>query len=128
MKRRGWLRSDPDKTRQWQRRSRKPLNPVSERRRKITPTRREVVAEVIRRDGYRCRLAGVGFGECMGRLTAHEILPRGRSHRDENLLDPAGMVSVCAQHNDALSNTADLQAAAYDLGLLRHSWDPPPSV
>lgn len=116
MKRPGVLRRNA----RLMRRSR--LAPVSKRRRELMALRRVVVARVMERDGYRCQAQGLSesFGGCFGRLTAHEIVSRARSGRDANLTDPAGMLVLCAHHNDMCE---DHPLLAWRLGLVRHSWE-----
>ena len=96
---------------------------MSEARRILNKERRDVVAGVFERDGYLCRANGIGFGECHGLLTPHEVLSRSRSgQRDENLLDPDGIITLCAHHNTKVEDEPDLAIA---LGLAVHSWDRP---
>jgi len=96
--------------------------------------RAEVVAEVLRRDGYRCqfsnRLEAV-YGRdyapfsyplrCDGPLDVHEIIPR--SVWRDGYLEPANCVTLCrlAHHRWVDGNPAD----AYVLGLHDFSWSRP---
>lgn len=128
------LRSNPEKTRAWQRKSRKPLPTESARRKRLKPKRRVARETVMERDNMACQLrvyalrvdldyvVGLSAGQCFGEVTAHEILPRGRAmHVDETLTDIAGIVCLCARHNTWASSGDP--ALAERIGLLLKSDD-----
>lgn len=54
------------------------------------------VANVVRRDGLRCRASGVAL-TCRGRLDPHHVLPVGRGGAR---CDPANILILCRAHHD----------------------------
>lgn len=96
------------------------IKPMSDKRRALNALRKPVVAAVMDRDNNRCCAQGRGFGACHGRLTGHETKSRARAGTDANLLDPAGMLTLCAFHNTWCE---DNPATAHEFGLTRHSWE-----
>lgn len=97
------------------------LRPMSAHRREVNAERRIVVQYVFQRDGFMCQAAELGIGPCFGELTPHEVKSRTRAGRtDSNLLDPDGMMSLCAHHNTWCEDNPD---AADALGLTMHSWE-----
>lgn len=97
---------------------------MSDKRRRLMKERKPVVQSVFERDGYLCRANGMpGVGKCHGRLTPHEVLNRERAgRRDENLLDPDGIITLCSFHNTWVE---DNPRKAEILGLAVHAWDRP---
>jgi len=90
----------------------KPLDPAE------ADYRRLVREAVFRRDGYRCRLAGVdGAGDCAFGLTPHHVL----KSKHGGAYDESNLVALCAHHNDEIEANADLAALARRLGLVRRS-------
>lgn len=119
MKRSGRLRVDPEKVAAWQRRSRRRLPAMSDRRRAELPARAAVRAETLARDGG-CRLAGVdGAGECWGRLTFQHV--RKASQGGE--FTPENGAALCWGHNERIEADADLAALARSLGLVKLAGD-----
>lgn len=115
MKRTGMPRRKPDPTHK----SRKPIKPQSAKRRAEQGPRRDVVADVLARDGYRCVPAQRGApGDCMGGLSAHEVVKR--SQRAGAHLDADNCVACCAGHNTWIE---DNPAEAKRLGLTRSNWE-----
>lgn len=82
-------------------------------RRRLTPQEKAqhdtVREEVFRRDGYRCRLAGVsGAGRCFGPLTYHHRRKNGQG----GLYTVSNGATLCAHHNDELEANVKLVAIA----------------
>ena len=87
------------------------INPVSKRRARVNRQRSKNLREAWGPKPWLCQfarfgsrhLAGVEISmqelRCFGEVDGHEILKRSRSGRDENLLDPSGMVPLCSHHN-----------------------------
>lgn len=113
MKRSAPLRSDPAKTRAWQRRSAKPLPKMSEKVRADQPRRRKVREAVYERDGG-CVLLRISTDhDCMGSpLTPHHI----RKASQGGPYDESNLVSICAIGNSWLEID---RPAARALGLER---------
>jgi hypothetical protein len=98
-------------------RRRKRLKPMSDKRRAEIPERQRVVAEVLARDGFKCRVAPfLPDLACSGPLDGHE--PRTRA-RGGDPLDPDQVVTCCRLHHDWIHTNPDEATA---LGLLEHSW------
>ena len=98
-------------------RPRKPIAPMSKKRRREAPERRRILAEVVH--GQPC---AVRWDEnCRGMATdGHEIVPRGRrpgSHLERELVVP-----VCRPCHTALT---EHPAEANRRGFLFHSWEVP---
>jgi hypothetical protein len=56
----------------------------------------------------------------------HEPLPRARGG---SITDPGNAVPLCRGHHDMITFRPESELGwAYDLGLLRHSWDRPESA
>ncbi|MEV4672675.1 hypothetical protein AB0K34_13555 [Actinomadura sp. NPDC049382] len=89
-----------------------PLAPVSRKRRAENRERRKVVTATFG-DAPGCAAPGCG------RLAddVHEPLTRARGG---SITDPSNMVPLCRCCHDAVTLGPTW---AYDLGLLRHSWD-----
>jgi hypothetical protein len=99
-------------------RRRNPIKPVSDRRAAQSSQRRDVVAEVIARDG-RCMARAYGAPEqCMGALVAHEVVKRSQM-RDAHL-DVENCLAVCWRHNSWIEDEPKL---AKELGLMRSNWE-----
>lgn len=101
--RRTSLRADPDRTRDWQDRSRQPLPPVSRRRRGQLPERQTVREQVTERAGGECEyrdvIPEVPCGFLPGRgMEVDEV--RGGSHRQAEWLDPDCCRYTCPIHHD----------------------------
>lgn len=94
---------------------RSPLRTVSAKRRRENAARKAVRHAVFERDGYTCRLAGLGVGECFGPLTPHHILKasQGGPYIEDNL------AALCAYHNDAIEASAEVALRAAAVGLVR---------
>lgn len=115
MKRTGSPRRKADPSRK----SRQPINTQSAKRRAERTERQDVVALVLDRDGYRCVPAQRGApGDCMGGLTAHELVKR--SQRNGAHLDPDNCIACCARHNGWIE---DNPAEARRLGVTRSNWE-----
>lgn len=106
------LTADPDKTRAWQRRSRKALPAESARRIRERPLRRRIVADARERDGGCVGQARVPGHRCWGPLVGHEITPRSLRPGGHLVLD--NVVTVCWALNSWI---ADHQPEAERYGL-----------
>lgn len=75
----------------------------------------EVVAAVLKRDGFGCQARGIAPGECKGKLEIHHLLARGRGgkHDLENLL------TLCLRHHAWVT---EHPAEASRLGLNRRGY------
>lgn len=92
-------------------RRKKPVNPVSAKRRAEAPARAVVREQVFARDGHRCRLAGIaGTGPCMGPLTPHHL----EKAAQQGPYSVENMLTACAAHNDGFCETPE----AHPLGLV----------
>ena len=97
------IRTDPAKVRDWIERSRKPLPPLSRKRRSDLKRRTEVRQIVKDRAGNRCEYADIipevacGFRPGRG-MEVDEL--RGGSHRVSEWLDPDRCRFVCPVHHD----------------------------
>lgn len=93
---------------------RKRINPVSDRRAGQQQERRDVVAEVLERDGHRCRARDLGgvWGDCSGPLTGHEVVKRS-AMRDAHV-NADVIVTLCWRHNGFIE---DHPTDAKDAGL-----------
>lgn len=111
------LKSDPEKTREWQRRSRRKLPQQSAKRKAQNAVRRDVTEQVFERDGYVCRLASKPeTGPCFGPLTPHHLKKKSAGGADSL----ANQVTLCAQHN---SWVEDWPVKARELGMVVRSWE-----
>lgn len=109
------MKRDLEKHRNWLRRS-KPLRSVSRKRAAVNRERANVV-RAIRRENCEARHAPE---PCFGHLTIHEVLPRARGG---SITDPSNLRTICARHNDWLSNSVEGQRWGYEHGMLKHSWE-----
>lgn len=104
------LRSDPAKTREWQRRTQKKLPAESARRKAERPARAKVREEVLERDGG-CRGRGVLPGPCRHPqglpLDVHEVVKRGRWRAGYLVVD--NCLALCRAHHDWVE-THDVEA------------------
>jgi hypothetical protein len=109
------LRADPDKTRAWQRRSRKPLAAKSAKRAAKRPAEREVTEIVYGRDGGCVLRSMPRLGDevplCGGPLTPHHLSKQSKGYdwSEDNL------VALCSTHNGWVEDEPDL---ARTLGLV----------
>jgi hypothetical protein len=97
---------------------RSPIARMSVRRRSELAERRQVVADVIRRDGgclMRESAPDDPSGACRGPLDGHEVLPKGRGG---DWLDRDNVVTLCRLHHDWVHGNP---AKAERLGLLKRS-------
>lgn len=94
------------------------LAPMSAKRKAEAPARAAVVAEVLARDGQRCRAAGLAPGPCGGPLDVHEVIPR--SVRPGAHLDPTGATTICRTCHQWVT---DHPLEAHALGLHKFSWE-----
>lgn len=100
--------------------TRKRIKPVSNARRAENKIRGAVLADVLMRDGYRCKVRDyLPDVFCLGRLTGHELLSRGRGG---SIINPANIVAACERHNGYLHDNPE---KAHALGLLKHAWEAP---
>ena len=138
------LKSDPEKIRTWQARSkplravgfnvkvydggaeptpppRKPINPVSAKRARENRERAKMADErwPDRREGtVLCSVPGCGPADDL-----HEVLPRARGG---SITDPENTIPLCRQHNHDLAQKPESELGwAYRAGVLQHSWDGP---
>lgn len=116
MKRSAPLRSDPEKIREWQRRS-KPINPRSTRKQSRADARREAIVVAYERDGFACQAQKVWRHECWGGLSPHE--PHKRSAGSDDT-DPDQILTVCWGVNTRIEDDPEW---ARSLGLSVHSWE-----
>ena len=96
----------------------KPLRRVSKKRAKEKPERDTVRQAVFERDG-RCRLTGMGVGECFGPPTYHHI--RKASQGGQYTVQNGAM--LCAFHNGEIEKSAEVALRACALGLVKKSWE-----
>lgn len=102
------------------------LSHRSKKREEEAAERAIVRAHAYARDGWRCRMAGMGeffpadVGPCRGPLDAHEVIPRSAWRAGYLVLD--NVVSVCRAHHDWIG---EHPALAHDLGLHGYSWERP---
>ena len=103
-------------------RRKKPLNPMSQKRRAELGIRKRVREEVLERDRYKCVAKHlVDDVECWGPLDVDEVIPRGRGG---DWLDPDNCQVLCRAHHDWKHLHP---AEATSLGLTRSNrkaWDP----
>ena len=91
---------------------RKPLNPVSAKKRAAAPERGAVREAVFERDGYRCRIGPlVPDVPCAGRLSPHHL----RKASAGGKFDLDNLWTACIRHNDWVE---DHPAQAGTLGLV----------
>lgn len=96
-------------------RGRKRIKPVSDKRRAQWEAEDEVRQAVFARDRWRCQLEGVAqAGPCMGRLTFHH---RRKASQGGPFTAENG-ATLCAHHNAALEQDADLARLGVELGLV----------
>ena len=104
------------------------INPVSKRRQKVNRERAKAQVKAWGPRPWRCQMfyfvwvhendgERIETGPCLGEVNGHEIVPRGRSGSDDNLVDVRGQVPLCNRHNEWCSSHPK---AAEALGLLRH--------
>lgn len=93
--------------------ARKPLPVASKKRRKEQTERTAMIREVYP-ERPRC---AVPFCTRMAD-DLHEVLSRARGG---SITDPENCVPLCRPHHNAITDTEP--AWAYELGLLKHSWD-----
>lgn len=81
--------------------------------------RRKLVSLLIEQHPWCTAIAWVGpkLPPCHGRLTVHEVLPRGRGG---SILDPANCMVLCEFHNGWV---ADHPKEAEALGLSKRRWN-----
>lgn len=97
----------------------------SEKRHLEAEEREHVRLAVVHRDGG-CRAWRLAPGPCDSpnprreRLETHEVKTRGRGGSHLNI---DNCIAVCQAHHDWITGNPD---AAYELGLVRHSWDDEP--
>jgi PAS domain-containing protein len=103
------LRSDPEKVRAWQVRSRSNLprtrlpagrKPIAARSPRKTERWRAIAdasVQALVRDGYRCQAAGLAPGDCAGVLQPHHVAPR--STHPHLVVDVDCLVAVCERHH-----------------------------
>ena len=120
MKRSTGLRSDPEKTFAWRRRSRKPLPVVSARRKAEKPVRDAVRAAVLERDGGCVAANLLPLVACRLPLDVHEVIPR--SAWSHGYLVESNAVALCRAHHDYVGTH---QSEAHALGLHGYSWERP---
>jgi 5-methylcytosine-specific restriction endonuclease McrA len=125
------LRSDPEKVRAWQQRSRTNLarTPLVAARKAIPPRsprkveRWKAVADAsvaaLVRDGYRCQAAGLLSGDCAGPLEAHHIVPRSTAPELRDV--EANIIALCSWTHHPW--VGDHPAEARRLGLHGHAGD-----
>ena len=113
MKRSTGLRSDPEKTFAWRRRSRKPIPVVSARRKAEKPQRDATVAAVKERDGG-CQAAFLFDTDCAGPFDTHEVIRR--SAWSGGHLVEANCLLLCRLHHEAVTTNP---LVAEGLGLSR---------
>ena len=89
------------------------VNPESKRRKRENTERAQIIMD------DRCA-ASDAPGNCFGRLTRHEILPRGRGG---SITDPDNIETICSFHNTAISQDVETMRWAYANGFLKHAWD-----
>lgn len=112
MKRGGPITPNPEKVREWQQRSRKPLPAMSTARRAGTAERAAVRRAVFERDRWACQLKDRTPNDCHGVLTVHHLrkASAGGPYTADNL------VALCAGCNVWVE---DNPAAARKLGMVR---------
>lgn len=94
------------------------LAPVSARRRAENRVRRQVIAAVFPERPV-CAVPGCSRWAD----DVHEPLTRARGG---SITDPGNMAGLCRGHHDEITFRPESELGwAYDLGLLRHSWDRP---
>lgn len=83
------------------------------------PERDVIRAAVLRRDGFRCVLAGVeGAGPCQFGLSMHHVVKEGQGGpwTLENLR------TMCVGHNGRIESDAELAALCRKLGLVKSAY------
>lgn len=119
MKSGGQLRSDPDKARAWQQRSKgmkrgRGPKPASDKTVAARPEH-DIIREAVFRRDRGCRLSGVpDAGRCSGPPTPHHVLKasQGGEYTMENL------VELCAAHNTRLESDAALAKVGEARGIV----------
>ncbi len=95
------LRADPEKTRDWQRRSRSNLPAQSAKRKREAPQRKAVREVVLARD-QGCQARGIVPGRCWHPrgepLDVHEVISRGLWAA--GYLDPGNCLALCRGHHE----------------------------
>lgn len=72
------------------------------------------------RDGYKCKVQElVPEVACLGRLSGHELLPRGRGG---SIVNPANILMSCIGHQNWIRSHPE---DAHARGLLFHAWEKP---
>lgn len=97
------------------------MRPVSDTRKALNAERWRLLEEKYGpREYWVCELGPIIKTPCFGDVYGHEILSRGRSGRDENLLDLDGILLACNYHNGWVT---EHDAEANALGISKHAWD-----
>lgn len=100
---------------------RKPLRPVSEKRRAENVERQKLMLEKFGpREEWRCQFPQIdnGFGwGCFGDVNGHEVLKRSRGG---SITDMENVVLACQYHNEWVENNP---VKAHELGLAAHNWE-----
>ena len=97
MKRSTPLRTDPQRRLAWLRASRKPLPPVSPRRKAERPQRDAVRAAVLERDGG-CQAAHLFDTPCVAPFDTHEVVRRS-AWSGGYLVEP-NCILLCRRHHE----------------------------
>lgn len=113
-------RSSPEKIREWERRSRKPIPSQSTKRKGERLARAEVVLAARRRDGGCVARTLVPDVECRGGLDGHERIPRSAWPGGHLVL--SNVVTVCRGHHRWIDGH---EIEAHALGLHGYSWERP---
>ena len=98
----------------------KRMSPVSKRRKELSVTYAEFKAAYTVAH-YRCEFEPLPeydpqcFEEA---VDIHHILPRGRSGRDSDLIDPENVMAVCRKHHDYIEANREW---ALEVGYLKHA-------
>lgn len=108
------IRTDPEKVRAWQERSRKALPRESRKRREAVKSHRAIREAVFARDRYLCRMPIAVGGPCVGPLTPHHVrkASQGGGYTVENL------IALCRFHNDWCEDEPDI---AHRLGFVKRA-------
>lgn len=114
------LKTDPDKVRAWQDRSRKALPRQSAKRRREAIPRAEVSVQARERDGGCVARGLIPDHECAGPLDAHERIPRSAWPGGHLVL--SNVLTVCRRAHDWIDAH---ERDAWHLGLHGYSWERP---
>jgi hypothetical protein len=101
---------------------RKPLKPMSDRRREVNKQRKEaMLAHFGKRETWKCMGQATFPHKCFGEINGHELLSRSRSGRtDENLLDMNGIITICNWLNSYIEDNPQW---AHEMGFAKHAWE-----